>query len=130
MKFILFLFFFFITNSFFGQVHLQLDTLLSKTAEILKVEKIGGDSLTTSFVISIKQGVKKHLHKEHSETIHVLEGEGDMLLGDKMIHIKKGDYIFIPKNTPHKVDVISKIPLKVLSIQAPYFDGKDRLLLE
>ncbi len=121
---------FFITNSFFGQVHLQLDTLLSKTAETLKVEKIGGDSLTTSFVISIKQGVKKHLHKEHSETIHVLEGEGDMLLGDKMIHIKKGDYIFIPKNTPHKVDVISKIPLKVLSIQAPYFDGKDRLLLE
>ena len=130
MKFILFLFFFFITNSFFGQVHLQLDTLLSKTAEILKVEKIGGDSLTTSFVISIKQGVKKHLHKEHSETIHVLEGEGDMLLGDKMIHIKKGDYIFIPKNTPHKVEVTSTIPLKVLSIQAPYFDGKDRLLLE
>ena len=130
MKFILFLFLFFITNSFFGQVHLQLDTLLSKTAEILKVEKIGGDSLTTSFVISIKQGVKKHLHKEHSETIHVLEGEAEMLLGDKMIHIKKGDYIFIPKNTPHKVEVTSTIPLKVLSIQAPYFDGKDRLLLE
>ena len=130
MKIILFLFLFFITNSIFGQVHLQLDTLLSKTAEILKVEKIGGDSLTTSFVISIKQGVKKHLHKEHSETIHVLEGEGNMLLGDKMIHIKKGDFIFIPKNTPHKVDVTSTIPLKVLSIQAPYFDGKDRLLLE
>ena len=130
MKYILFLFLFFITNFYFGQVHLQLDTLLSKTAEILKVEKIGGDSLTTSFVISIKQGVKKHLHKEHSETIHVLEGEGDMLLGDKMIHIKKGDFIFIPKNTPHKVDVTSTIPLKVLSIQAPYFDGKDRLLLE
>ena len=121
---------FFITNSFFGQVHLQLDTLLSKTAETLKVEKIGGDSLTTSFVITIKQGVKKHLHKEHSETIHVLEGEAEMLLGDKMIHIKKGDYIFIPKNTPHKVEVTSTIPLKVLSIQAPYFDGKDRLLLE
>ena len=130
MKYILFLFLFFITNFYFGQVHLQLDTLLSKTAEILKVEKIGGDSLTTSFLITIKQGVKKHLHKEHSETIYVIEGEGEMLLGDKMIHIKKGDYIFIPKNTPPKVDVKSTIPLKVLSIQAPYFDGKDRLLLE
>ena len=130
MKYILFLFLFFITNFYFGQVHLQLDTLLSKTAEILKVEKIGGDSLTTSFLITIKLGVKKHLHIEHSETIYVIEGEGEMLLGDKMIHIKKGDYIFIPKNTPHKVDVTSTIPLKVLSIQAPYFDGKDRLLLE
>ena len=130
MKYILFLLLFFTTNLFFGQVHLQLDTLLTKSEEILKVEKIGGDSLTTSFVILIKQGVKKHLHKEHSETIHVLEGEGAMLLGDKIIHIKKGDYIFIPKNTPHKVDVTTTIPLKVLSIQAPYFDGKDRLLLE
>lgn len=130
MKFILFLTLFFINNLYFGQVHLQLDTLLSKTAEILKVEKLGGDSLTTSFLITIKQGVKKHLHKEHSETIYVIEGEGEMLLGDKMIHIKKCDYIFIPKNTPHKVDVTSTIPLKVLSIQAPYFDGKDRLLLE
>ena len=130
MKYILFLFLFFITNLCFCQVHLQLDTLLSKTTEILKVEKIAGDSLTNSFVISIKQGVKKHLHKEHSETIYVIEGEGEMLLGDKIIHIKKGDYIFIPKNTPHKVDVTSTIPLKVLSLQAPYFDGKDRLLLE
>jgi mannose-6-phosphate isomerase-like protein (cupin superfamily) len=130
MKIILFLSLFFINNFYFAQVHLQLDTLLTKSEEILKVEKIGGDSLTTSFVITIKQGVKKHLHKEHSETIHVLEGEAEMLLGDKMIHIKKGDFIFIPKNTPHKVDVISTIPLKVLSIQAPYFDGKDRLLLE
>ena len=130
MKYILFLFLFFISNSYFGQVHLQLDTLFPKSEEFLKVEKIGGDSLTTSFVILIKQGVKKHLHKEHSETIYVIEGEGEMLLVDKMIHIKKGDYIFIPKNTPHKVDVTSTIPLKVLSIQAPYFDGKDRLLLE
>ncbi len=130
MKIILFFTVFFITNSIFRQIHLQLDTILSKSEEPLKVEKIGGDSLTTSFVISIKQGVKKHFHKEHSETIYILEGQGKMLLGEKTINIKKGDYIFIPKNTPHKVDVTSENPLKVLSIQSPYFDGKDRFLLE
>ena len=130
MKIALFIILFFTTNSYFTQVHLQLDTILSKSQEPLKVEKIGGDSLTTSFVISIKQGVKKHFHKEHSETIYIIEGQGKMLLGEKTISIKKGDYIFIPKNTSHKVDVTSEIPLKVLSIQSPYFDGKDRFLLE
>ena len=42
----------------------------------------------------------------------------------------KGDFVFIPKNTPHSVNVISKVPLKVISVQAPFFDGKDRVLLE
>jgi len=124
---ICFLFFGFIS---FGQSYLHLDTITSKSEEQLIVKKIAGDSLTTSFLIVIKQGVKKHFHKEHSESIYVLEGEGKMLLGEKTIQIKTGNYIFIPKNTPHKVEVTSKEPLKVLSIQAPFFDGKDRIILE
>ena len=114
----------------FGQTYLRLDTIVSKLEEQLTVKKIAGDSLTSSFLIIIKQGVKKHFHKEHSETIYVLEGEGQMLLGEKTIQIKSGDFIFIPKNTPHKVAVTSNIPLKVLSVQAPHFDGKDRYLLD
>lgn len=124
---ICFLLFGFLT---FGQTYLYLDTISSRSEEQLVVKKIGGDSLTSSFLIVIKQGVKKHFHKEHSETIYVLEGEGQMLLGEKTFQIKSGNYIFIPKNTPHKVEVTSNIPLKVLSVQAPYFDGKDRVLLE
>ncbi len=86
--------------------------------------------MTTSFLIEISKEVKKHVHKEHSETIYILEGEGEMFLNDQLIKIKKGDYIFIPKNTPHSVNVSSNIPLKVLSIQAPLFDGKDRFFIE
>lgn len=114
----------------FGQEHIHLDSISMKSDDALIVRKIAGDSLSSSFLIVIKQGVKKHLHKDHSETIFILDGEGKMLLGEKIIQVKKGDYIFIPKNTPHKVDVTSKIPLKVLSIQSPLFDGKDRVLLE
>lgn len=130
MKSLLFIIFVSIGFLSYGQEHIQLDTISSKTDEILTVRKIAGDSLSTSFVIIIKQGVKKHIHKEHSESIYVLEGEGKMLLGEKIFQVKKGDYIFIPKNTPHKVEVTTTIPLKVLSIQSPYFDGKDRIMLE
>lgn len=89
-----------------------------------------GDSLASSFVILIKKEVKLHKHLHHSEHVVVLNGNGTMKLGDRLIEIKKGDVVFIPKNTPHSVKVNSKEPLKVLSIQAPFFDGKDRIMIE
>lgn len=89
-----------------------------------------GDSLASSFVIVIKKEVKRHKHIEHSEHVVVLDGKGQMMLGDKSFEIKKGDVIFIPKNTIHSVKTTSKQPLKVLSVQSPNFDGKDRIFIE
>ena len=88
------------------------------------------DSLVSSFVIFIKKEVKLHIHVTHTEQVLVLEGKGEMTVGDKKIPVKKGDVIFIPKNTPHGLKVSSDTPVKVLSIQAPNFDGKDRVMVE
>lgn len=88
------------------------------------------DSLVSSSVICISKEVKLHKHLEHAEHVLVLEGEGEMKLGSEVFFIKRNDLIFIPKNTPHAVKTISAIPLKVLSIQAPLFDGKDRVMME
>jgi len=85
------------------------------------------DSLTSSFVIFIKKEVKEHKHVAHAEHIIVMDGEAVMKLDGKSFKIKKGDIVFIPKNTWHYVKTTSKIPLKVVSIQAPNFDGKDRI---
>jgi mannose-6-phosphate isomerase-like protein (cupin superfamily) len=88
------------------------------------------DSLASSFVIVIKKEVKPHKHAAHSEHVLVLEGEGSMHLGERSFDIKKGDLVFIPKNTVHSVKCKSKMPLKVLSVQSPMFDGKDRIMAE
>jgi mannose-6-phosphate isomerase-like protein (cupin superfamily) len=92
--------------------------------------KLFNDSLTSSFCILIKKEVKPHKHLYHSEHVLVLEGEGSMLLADSTFAIKKGDLIFIPKAAVHAVVKTGKIPLKVLSIQSPLFDGKDRVMVE
>ena len=89
-----------------------------------------GDSLASSFCIIIKDKVKAHKHQFHSEHVLVIEGEGNMNLADKSFKIKKGDLVFIPKNTIHSVITTSKQPLKVVSIQAPLFDGTDRISIE
>lgn len=83
------------------------------------------DSLTSSFYILIEKEVKPHFHEFHSEHVYVVAGVAEMKLGDKTFTIKAGDIIFIPKNTVHSVTVTNG-PLKVISIQAPLFDGTDR----
>lgn len=93
-------------------------------------KRITNDSLSSGFIIIIKNEVKLHKHQSHSEHVFVLEGKGLMTLADSVFKIKKGDILFIPQNTPHRVKVISKKPLKIISIQSPYFDGKDRIMLE
>ncbi len=114
-----------------AQTNQSLDTITAPAAyENIYSRMIASDSLVCSFVIFIKKEVKKHKHILHSEHVYILEGEGEMLLGDKSFKVKKGDMIFIPKNTPHSLKVTSAIPMKVLSVQAPMFDGKDRMFVE
>ena len=91
---------------------------------------IFSDSLTSSFVIFIKKEVKKHKHVTHTEQVYILDGEGEMMVGDKKMKVKKGDIVLIPKNTFHSLKVTSQTPMKVLSVQSPQFDGKDRIMAE
>lgn len=88
------------------------------------------DSLSSSFLIVVKKEVKPHKHLSHSEHVVVLDGTAELLLGDKKINVKKNDVVFIPKGTIHGVKVTSSQPLKIVSIQSPYFDGTDRIWIE
>lgn len=88
------------------------------------------DSVVSSFLIFVKKEVKEHKHVQHAEHIMVLDGEAEMRVDSKSFKIKKGDLVYVPKNTFHYVKVTSKVPLKVVSIQAPNFDGKDRIFKE
>jgi len=107
------------------------DTIGKKSSsENIYSRHLFSDSLASTFFIVIKKEVKPHKHLEHSENVVVLEGEGNMKLGERELKIRKGDVVFIPKNTVHSVKSIGKEPLKVISVQAPFFDGKDRIMID
>lgn len=109
----------------------SLDTIKAPGGfESIYMRPVYSDSLVSSFVIFIRKEVKAHKHVTHTEHVYVLEGKGEMTLGNKAFEVKKGDMIFIPKNTVHSLKVSSDIPVKVLSVQAPHFDGKDRIFVE
>jgi mannose-6-phosphate isomerase-like protein (cupin superfamily) len=72
-----------------------------------------------------------HFHQWHTENIVVIQGKAIMKLGSDTLMIKKGDQVTIIKGTPHEViQVISKKPLIVYSIQSPKFDPADRYFVE
>jgi|ERR1051326_2175137 mannose-6-phosphate isomerase-like protein (cupin superfamily) len=120
---------FIVKNS--AQTMQSLDTIKPPASyENIYNRPVYSDSLVSSFVIFIKKEVKLHKHVSHTEHVYILDGTGEMTLGDKKFKVKKGDVIFIPKNTPHSLTVTSKTPVKVLSIQSPNFDGKDRVMID
>lgn len=128
---LVFYFFCFLLNGIQAQSLQSLDDLQPPAEyDNVHLERIDGDSLSTSFVIWIKQEVTPHYHEYHSEQVLVLSGTALMKLGEKELKIKANDLIFIPAQTIHSVKVTSKEPLKVLSIQSPEFKGKDRILVE
>ncbi len=115
----------------FGQDILKLKNIKPhEEFENILVKKLYSDNLSTSFVIWVKENVKSHYHADHTEQLFIISGKGKMKVGDKTNIIKKGDYFVIPKGVPHSVEVLSKKPLKVLSVQAPEFVGKDRIFTD
>ena len=95
--------------------------------ENIHVIKIASDGNSSDFVIFVKKEVPLHKHVMHSESIYVLEGNGLFQLGDKTLEVGPGDYIKVPEGVPHALKVVSQVPLKAISIQAPEFFGKDRV---
>lgn len=127
-----FLLFFFVSVHVNAQNHWNADTLKApKNFDNVHVQTLAHDSLQSVFVIWVKKEVKGHFHAAHTECIVVLEGKALMRLNDQIITIKRGDVIHVPSGTKHAVlEAKGNKTLKVLSIQAPYFDGKDRIFIQ
>lgn len=93
------------------------------------IKALYSDTLVSTFLIWIKHKVPAHLHQYHTEQVLILEGKAEMWVNHNRYQVKAGDWIVLPPNCSHAVKVKSRKPLKVLSIQAPEFNGKDRLLV-
>jgi mannose-6-phosphate isomerase-like protein (cupin superfamily) len=62
-------------------------------------------------------------NKESDVAYYVLQGRGKFHFETKTESVKKGDLIFIPKNTKYK----DSGKLTLLAIATPKFDGKKRV---
>ena len=130
MKNILLLLFLFLLHDSFAQLF-RYKKSCHLTDQNIIVEKISEDELHSTYLITILNHVPLHFHKDHSENIVVLEGEAVMKIGNDTLNILPKDQITIPKGTNHEIiKVLGKKPLKVISVQSPKFDIKDRYFIK
>ena len=47
-------------------------------------------------------GVAPHLHRGHSDSFYVLEGEVEFLLGDELVQAGAGHFVNVPRGTVHR----------------------------
>ena len=64
-------------------------------------------------------GPPLHIHKSEDESFYVLEGEINLLVGDRNIRATAGSLIFVPKGTIHTFSQIGHQPAKFLVTYSP-----------
>src|SRR5262249_13999851 len=60
------------------------------------VELMRGDGVS-AHLIQVRTRIRPQYHKDHSETVYLLEGGGIFILGDRAYPVKQGSLLMIPR---------------------------------
>ena len=86
---------------------------------IVSSEQTGGASCVIRMFASPGNDVPLHTHHFEDEIFIVESGELEVNRGGQMIHARKGDVIYLPKNIPHAPRIVGSEDLQVMLICVP-----------
>jgi len=69
-----------------------------------------------------------HHHIKSEELYYILQGEGEMQLGNDTLQVKAGDSICIPPITRHNIKNTGNLDLKMLCCCSPAYSHSDTLI--
>lgn len=55
-----------------------------------------------------------HVHHGEAEAFYIVEGELELTCGDQTVRVTAGDFVYAPKDVPHKYVVVGDRPARVL----------------
>lgn len=88
----------------------------------------GGAYSITEIVSFPGNGPPPHIHHREDECLYIVEGAFSVILGDRVFDLVDGDFVRIPKGTPHAYKNVGAIPGKMLAVLSP--GGFERLWAE
>jgi mannose-6-phosphate isomerase-like protein (cupin superfamily) len=71
------------------------------------------------FEIAPDGGAMLHLHKRHSDSFYVLEGELEFQVGEETVHATAGAYVLAPPGVPHSFRNRGTVPARALNLHTP-----------
>ncbi|GAB1540252.1 cupin domain-containing protein [Scytonema sp. NUACC21] len=75
-----------------------------------------------------------HIHRHIEEMFYVLEGEVEILVGERKVQGQPGAFVLVPRGTPHAFANLGTTPAKLLIMFSPggerekYFQGLAELI--
>ena len=94
----------------------------TKNDPIKRTFVIDGDHLTANVGIVSDSGNALHTQKTHDEVLVIIEGDVKFRVGEEIREIKRGDLVFIPRDTLHGPILEEGQRFSALSVFAPKFD--------
>ena len=103
-----------------------------ETGKKSQMINIAQDDTISLNVVRATEGfvLKQHLHKTHDESIYVIKGTGQMLINDKLVHIKPGSLYFNSTGKVHSIKHTGNEELVIISIFTPALKEADRHFVE
>jgi mannose-6-phosphate isomerase-like protein (cupin superfamily) len=81
-----------------------------------------GEFAAAGIVRFTESSLRLHRQPNHEELLIVLEGETDFRVGDEVRHVRRGDFIVVPRNGLHGSVTRQYGPVSYLSIFSPKID--------
>ncbi len=98
----------------------QSDTFLGGLRNvILSSKETDGDIYLVQGIMPKGSAVPLHIHELEDEIFHVMEGNVELVLGEKTIKGKKGDIIYLPRGIKHGIKTVGNETAKVLNYVIP-----------
>lgn len=91
------------------------------------VRRLHGDGAHTANWVRVRGRIARHIHRHSHEIVYVIRGEGELVLGDRVLKVQAGDEVFVPRGTVHAFEATD---CAVLSVFAPGFVPGDRIFVE
>ena len=85
----------------------------------LASEDTGGVYSVAEEISPPQGGPPPHTHSQEDETLYVLEGEVEFLLGEDTIPAGPGSCVYVPRGTLHTFKNVGTLPSRVLVVLSP-----------
>jgi mannose-6-phosphate isomerase-like protein (cupin superfamily) len=100
------------------------------TSYLLTSEEATGAKRITTSLVEMAKGGKQHIHAHETEQCYfILEGRGQMTVGDESKEVTAGMSVFVPSNAPHGLVNTTEGVLRYLSAGSPPFGRESELEL-
>jgi len=105
-------------NKLLGQARKLIDMVSYQEGSIISRTIIDKTSGTiTLFAFSEQQGLSEHT-APFDALVYLLDGEAEVTISEKSLHLKEGDIVIMPANEPHALRAIKKFKMMLVMIKS------------